>query len=413
VEVSVVKIAYLAPEIPALSATFVYNEILALETLGQEVVPFSVHKPFSVVAGSALRDLSGSVVYVYDQSKMAVLFCHLQLLFKHPFRYFSTLKSLFSDILAIGGIGRPTLGLVYRFFFAGSVANELIKQQCQHLHIHFAHVPTDIGMYAASLIDIPFSVTAHANDIFERGWLLKQKVDRCAFFATISEFNRRYLLGLGVDADKLKVVRCGVDAEQFSTRKNFVSAERVKIGTVGRLVEKKGIDTLIKAMALVKQQGLQCDLLIAGSGPLEEALRQLVDEQQLNSTEVHFLGAIAHTEVAEFITSLDVFVLPCKQDANGDMDGVPVVLMEAMLSGVPVISTELSGIPELILNQQTGLLVKPNDDSALAGAIMQILSDDVLRAKMLIQAAAKVNDEFSLLGNAARLKRLFLKGMDC
>jgi len=406
-----VKIAYLAPEIPALSATFVYKEILALQQLEFDVACFSVHRPNPIATDAGLDTLKQGIHFLYESSKWGIIKSHIKLLFKSPIRYFCTAYQLISDIFSVGLLSRNALGLVFRFFYAGRLADQLLKQQCQHLHIHFAHVPTDIGMYAASFIDIPFSVTAHANDIFERGWLLKQKVARCAFFATISEFNRRYLLGLGVDADKLKIVRCGVDAKQFSTRKNFVSAERVKIGTVGRLVEKKGIDTLIGAMALIKQQGLPCDLLIAGSGPLDEELRQLVKEQQLNSTEVHFLGAIAHTEVAEFITSLDVFVLPCKQDKNGDMDGVPVVLMEAMLSGVPVISTELSGIPELILNQQTGLLVKPGDANALAEAIIQILSDDVLRAKMLIQAAAKVNDEFSLLGNAEKLKHLFVKSI--
>jgi len=402
-----VKIAYLAPEIPALSATFVYKEILALQELGVDVTCFSVHKPHSVANDAELNSLKQKTSILYQSAKLAVIQSHLKLLLKSPVIYFSTLTKLVSDVFSVGLFSRTTLGLVFRFFYAGKLAKQLRDQQCQHLHIHFAHVPTDIGMYAASLAEIPYSVTAHANDIFERGWLLVQKVERSAFFATISEFNRRYLLSLGVNADKLEIVRCGVDARQFATRKNFVSAERVKIGTVGRLVEKKGIDTLIKAMAIIKQQGLQCDLLIAGSGPLGDELLQLSESLALNTTEVQFLGAMPHTEVSAFIKSLDIFVLPCKQDSNGDMDGVPVVLMEAMLSGVPVISTELSGIPELVINQQTGLLVKPNDEDGLVAAITQMLSNASLKATMQQQAITKVNEEFSLLGNAGKLKKLF------
>lgn len=402
------KIAYLAPEIPALSATFVYKEILALQQLNVDVRCFSVHSPDSVASGVELAALKESVSTLYNSSKVTVIKAHFSHILKAPIIYLCTLNKLISDVFSVGLFSRNALGLVFRFFYAGYLAKQLTDQECQHLHIHFAHVPTDIGMYAASLAKIPFSVTAHANDIFERGWLLKEKVERCAFFATISEFNRRYLLGLDVDANKLKIVRCGVDAGQFSTRKNFVSAKRVKIGTVGRLVEKKGVDTLIKAMALIKQQGLDCDLLIAGSGPLSSELNQLVEQLKLSATEVQFLGAMPHTEVAGFITSLDVFVLPCKQDSNGDMDGVPVVLMEAMLSGVPVISTELSGIPELIINEQTGLLVQPNDDKALANAVVQVLSDKDLRVEMQAKAIDKVNHEFSLLGNAEKLKNLFV-----
>jgi len=403
-----VKIAYLAPEIPALSATFVYKEILALQELNVEVSSFSVHQPYSVANDVELSLLKQKTSILYQSAKFAVIQSHLNLLLKSPLTYCGTLFKLLSDIFSVGLFSRTALGLVFRFFYAGRLAKQLGDQQCQHLHIHFAHVPTDIGMYAASLAAIPYSVTAHANDIFERGWLLVQKVERSTFFATISEFNRRYLLSLGVNADKLEIVRCGVDARQFATREGFVSTAPIKIGTVGRLVEKKGVDTLIKAMALIKQQDLQCDLFVAGSGPLDGELKQLTKSLGLNTTEVQFLGAMPHTQVSAFIKSLDIFVLPCKQDSNGDMDGVPVVLMEAMLSGVPVISTELSGIPELIIHEQTGLLVQQNDDASLAEAIVRVLSDNQLRIELQTKAIAKVNHEFSLLGNAEKLKNLFM-----
>ncbi len=402
------RIAYLAPEIPALSATFVYKEILKLNELGVDVTAFSVHKPYSEASDPALAELKKSVIHIYDIAKLQVIWTHICLLLSHPIRYIKTLWLLIQDMTTLGLFSRNALGLGYRFFYSAVLAKQLISKKCQHLHIHFAHIPTDIGMYASSLANISFSVTAHANDLFERGWLLKEKVLRSAFFATISEFNKRYLAGKGIDTDSVKIIRCGVDEKQFSKRLAPASNNKIQIGVVGRLVEKKGIDTLIHAVSILKNQNVGVELKIAGSGPLEQELSQLTRELKLSGHEVTFLGAMANTDVASFIESLDAFVLPCKMDRAGDMDGIPVVLMEAMLSGVPVISTKLSGIPELVIDGTTGLLTEPDDADALAKAIHQIKHDVNLRDKMIEQAIEKINSDFSLSINSQRLQRLFL-----
>jgi len=401
------KIAYLAPEIPALSATFVYNEILALQALGTEVVAFSVHQPSSNVSDIKVARLKADVVHVYDYSIMSVLLAHISLLFNSPLRYMRSLGALFKDMGALGLLSRGAFGQAYRYFYAAKLACDLVDKQCQHLHVHFAHTPTDIAMYASLFSNIPFSVTAHANDLFERGYLLNEKVKRAAFFATISEFNKRFLAKNNIAVDSICIVRCGVDSDSFSLRSSFVSRDKVRLGVVGRLVEKKGIDCLIKAVSLVKQQGLAVELNIAGSGPLEAELKESVLNSSLALSDVNFLGALAHTQVAGFITSLDAFVLPCQKDSNGDMDGIPVVLMEAMLSGVPVISTEISGIPELITNKETGLLVMPGDEKELASAILNLIDDDELRNSMITNAAVKVKEEFSLKNNAGKLNDMF------
>jgi len=135
--------------------------------------------------------------------------------------------------------------------------------------------------------------------------------------------------------------------------------------------------------------------------------KECVLNSSLTMSDVHFLGALAHTQVAEFITSLDVFVLPCQKDSNGDMDGILVVLMGAMLSGVPVVSTKISGIPELVVNGQTGLLVLPGDERALANAISNLMDDRLLKNSMIINAAAKVKEGFSLKSNARKLNDMF------
>jgi len=165
------KIAYLAPEIPALSATFVYKEILKLKDFGTDVVPFSVHKPHSEASDPQLSELKENIIHIYETAKWTVFLAHLYLLFTQPIRYLRTVLLVVKDMLTLGGVSRKALGIGFRFFYSALLAKAMIENQCQHLHIHFAHIPTDIGMYASSLSGISFSVTAHANDLFERGWL--------------------------------------------------------------------------------------------------------------------------------------------------------------------------------------------------------------------------------------------------
>jgi hypothetical protein len=136
------KIAYLAPELPALSATFVYNEIIQLEKIGTRVIPFSVHRPSGNINDPIVRNLKKRVSYLYERPKLTVLKSHLKLLFRFPHRYFSVLKLLFSDVIQLGLLSRVSLGLFYRFFHAVGLSDDLMKHKCEHLHVHFAHIPT-------------------------------------------------------------------------------------------------------------------------------------------------------------------------------------------------------------------------------------------------------------------------------
>jgi len=407
------KIAYLAPEIPALSATFVYNEIFQLEKLGLEIASFSVHDNQALFSDLDLQDLKKRTSFLYQTSKLTVFFDQLQLLIKHPRLYINAFLLLIKDIKSTGVFTRLGMGLAYRFFYAGTLANQLLKQKCEHIHVHFAHVPTDLAMYASTLAGISFSVTAHANDLFQRGWLLKEKVERAKFFITISDYNRQFLISKGADGEKITVLHCGVDPAQFSFRQNFTPSEIPKIGVVARLVEKKGIDHLINAVAYLKKQGKVYQLAIVGDGPLLDEHRALADSLGLSSKVADFLGAIDHQEIAPFIKSLDVFVLPCQKDSAGDMDGIPVVLMEAMLSGVPVVSTPVSGIPELIIQGKTGLLAAMTDEEVLAECIQWTIDDVELTKDRVKKGVAKVEMDFSLIKNSLRLYQLILNaGME-
>lgn len=400
------KIAYLAPEIPGFSSTFVYNEIFVLQEIGFDIDTFSVHRAGDFSSEAKLKALADKTHYLYEQDFGAILKANLCLLLGNPLTYLCKLCLCFSDMFKL--LGKPTLalGVFYRFMVGACLAVQLKKKHVEHLHMHFAHIPTDIGMYAAELSGISYSVTAHANDIFERGWLLKEKISRSKFFATISNFNIDWLVNLGADRNKLHVVRCGVDSIQFSVRPIKAKSSPVVFGFLGRLVEKKGAHILLDACVQLKSDNHNFIVQIVGDGPLEGDLKAKVELLGLQD-EVQFLGSKPHSEIASWLTGLDYFVLPCVKDSQGDMDGIPVALMEAMLKGVPVISTDVSGIPELVIDNETGLSARQNDADSLSSIMVKALSeadrDTQLRVK---NGESLVRSEYDLSNNAKKLAHL-------
>lgn len=400
-------IAYLAPEIPALSATFVYNEIFGLENMGFQILPLSVHVPGTFAKGDRLDELTSRTHYLYGESSRHSIWANMRMILGSPLRYFKTLYTAVSDSIKIGMMTHIGKGLLYRFFKASRVAVILRRKHCSHIHVHFAHIPTDIAMYASGLTGIPFSFTSHANDLFERGWLLKEKVERARFAVTISEYNRQYLMERGAPEHKIHVVRCGVDSISFPlTIHDDPHQEISRIGTLGRMVEKKGFDTLIRACKILADKGFRFHVEIVGDGPQFVMLQEFVQTRDLSSS-IIFCGPLPHNRVPGWLKGLDLFVLPCRKDSHGDMDGIPVVLMEAMLSGVPVISTRLSGIPELIEDGKTGLLIDPDDPTQLAEGIERLLSNHSLRKRLYANAVQKVRTEFDLHQNIHVLANLF------
>lgn len=398
------NIAYLAPEIPALSATFVYQEVLLLKKLGVEIKPVSIHRPDNKAVNDELKVLETDTFYLYEQSFFKTAILNIVLFLSSPIKYFLVFKMAFLDALKVGVTTHIGKGLLYRFVIAAGLVAFLRKNNINHIHSNFAHIPTDIAMYAAKLAGITFSFISHANDLFERGWLLKEKVARAKFAITISEYNKRFLVEQGADEEKIEVIHCGVDSENFSVRAEKKLSHPPMLGTLGRMVDKKGFDVLISACDVLKRKGVTFKLQIAGGGPLKKGLENLARSLDLMDV-IDFIPPIPHENVHEWMKSLDIFVLPCKKDMHGDMDGIPVVLMEAMLSGVPVITTRISGIPELVVNEVTGLLCKPNDVVDLSRAIQYFMSNSELAKKLNINAASKVKSEFELRENVNLLRK--------
>lgn len=393
-----VVVAYLAPEIPGISTTFVYEELLALERRGIRVHPLSIHCPVSPAKDQT--SITMRATSVYDKSKLSIAIGSLGYLFCMP-GLRKSLCWLLSDLRKTG-LNLVFFKLCFQFLAAAKVAQFMRDKGVMHLHIHFAHVPTQIGMYAAAMAGIPFTVMAHANDIFERAFLLPTKAQRAKKFLTISDFNRAYLVRCGVPADKLAVVRCGVQLPDGERPQAVRANPRFRIGSLGRLVEKKGFDVLIEAVGVLKQRGHELELLIAGDGPLRNELMALVEQLELSQS-VTFLGPLSHSAVPAWMATLDVFALACKPDANGDMDGIPVVLMEAMAQGVPVVSSRLSGIPELVMDQRSGLLAEPGDVQGMATQLERLMACPEYAKALAEHGQAHVRNEFGQDVNIDRL----------
>ena len=269
------------------------------------------------------------------------------------------------------------------------------------VHAHFAGDAAEVGSLLAQLLGVPFSVTTHANDIFVPR--VPQRVPRLLAAAapafTISHFNRAYLERVAGPAigQHVRVLHLGVNADALPCWSPAAEVFTI-VCTASGLVEKKGLTVLLDACALVQASGLRFRCQVCGADPAEQRLaelRSLVAARGLAEV-VSLLGALPWTEVQQLVARADVFVLPAIRTAQGEMDGIPVSLMEAMGIGAPVISTQLSGIPELVEDGRSGLLVPPGDARALAGAIERVARDPASAQAMGARARQRVRDAFSL-----------------
>lgn len=401
------RIAYLAPELPSLSATFVTNEIWALEDMGEEIHPYSIHRPQHNAHGQKAADLAARTSILYEHNMKSNLRALKWTAMSHKRSFTKATLQLTFDVIKTGLFRKKAIKLVYQFLHGAWLAKDMRSKNIEHLHIHFAHVPTQIGMYASALAGIPFTFMAHANDIFERPLLIKEKIKRSHKTISISNFNINVMAKYGGNTDKIEIVRCGVDSNSnYEKPQVSPNSKPVVIGTLGRLVEKKGIDTLIDAAAILAESRLDFRIEVAGDGPLMDDLKQQVKAANLSEV-ITFLGSMPHTEALGWIKTLDAFVLAGKKDSNGDMDGIPVVLMEAMNFGIPVISTQLSGIPELVIHKQTGLLCPPDDADSLAMAIQDLFRLPEQTNWLAEVAKERIVHEFDQDLNAKRLLRIF------
>jgi colanic acid/amylovoran biosynthesis glycosyltransferase len=277
----------------------------------------------------------------------------------------------------------------------------------ERIHSQWIHSAGTVGMYAAKLLGVPFSFTGHAADLFRERCALTDKIRVADRIICISEFHRRFFLEQGAAPSQLAVVYCGIDVDHFTPRPPRQPDGRLEIRSSGRLVEKKGFADLIAACGVLRDRGTAFRCVIGGSGPLESDLRRRIAEAGLQELVELTGAAIKQERIPEFMDGGDVYCLPCVWASDDDVDGLPQMLMEAMACGLPAVSTRLVGIPDLVVDGETGLLVEPGDVHALADALEHLGNDAELRRRMSIAARAMVEDRFNLRTCLGPLLELF------
>ncbi len=401
-------IAYITTFFPLRSQTFVYREVIELRKKGLQVSCFSIKKPGHVP--QEVKWLSQETIYLWPIHLLKFMKAHLNFLLKNPANYLKIFKNqLMRKKDQTYGLRRG----VIHFFEGVYFAYLCVQKKVKHIHAHFAHGPASVALIASKISGIPYSFTAHANDIFVYKWDLKEKIHSAKFVVTISKFNKNYLSGLAnhEDQKKIYVIPCGVDPAQYS-REELSADGGVTILTVARLVEKKGIRYLIKACDYLKKWGISFRCKIIGEGDQSKELQALVKRLGLEQ-HVFFLGALESEEVRSQLKEADIFVLPSIRGKDGDQDGIPVSLMEAMATGIPCVSTYVSGIPELIQNFKNGRLVPPGKPGKLAKVLAELILNPDLRRVLGNAARETITSKFNLAINTAKLFEVFKNKTNC
>ncbi|MEO7908622.1 MAG: glycosyltransferase family 4 protein [Roseiflexaceae bacterium] len=430
------RIAYILRSYPRLSQTFIVNEILSLEQLGLNLHLFAITNPHEPIVQEYVTQVRAPVEYLEQTAKReraAVLAEHAWVEQQVPDRYAATHRYVEQN--ANLDEGYTSASRFECFDYAVHVAGLLererrVGQPIEHLHAHFAHDPTLIALLVHMLTGVSFSFTAHARDLVQiPPQALIERIDQATFVLTCSGTNVDYVNGVVPELLRAKVhlIHHGVNLDGFQpllestkdTKKipnlgirvpscDFVdqSGKPPLILSVGRLVEKKGFPDLIAACAQLKQVGRQFRCEIYGEGPLRDQLAALIDQLELADC-VRLAGERGQAELIPIFQHADIFALAPFVTGDGDRDGIPNVLVEAMACGLPVISTTVAGIPELVRHGENGLLVAPHDVSALVDALATLLSDSPRRERMGVNARAAVVAHFDLRAAARKIAALF------
>ena len=398
-------IAYVLKGYPRLSETFIINEILLLEQQGHEIHIYALREPGESKIHPNVMRIQAPVNYIPDhfwRGFFELVGSNLQLFANRPLRYWRGFREA-----AWRSITRSSSSTIKRFVQAGYlVERHLRSSPAAHIHAHFAHGPATTALYAAELAGTDFSFTAHAKDIYvQEEKFLRTKLARARFVVTCTGFNRGTLQKVH-DGTPIHRIYHGVDCRHFSppTKKQRDAAPMLL--SVGRLVAKKGFPVLIEAMRLVMERGVDFHWTIVGDGPSRQELALQVEHSGLTDR-VTFTGKLAQGAVMDHYAKADCMALACQVQEDGDRDGIPNVLVEAMAMGVPVVSTDISGIPELIDDESTGLLVPSGDSDAMARAVERVFDDSLLAERLSEAGRRKVVGEHDSTTNTRMLGLIF------
>jgi colanic acid/amylovoran biosynthesis glycosyltransferase len=398
-------VLYIVTRFPALTETFVVNEWLAL-TGRFRMQLVALRRSGEVPVHSETRRLMPRMRFA-GTPLPDTLAAHLVWLLRSPRTYLSALAAVVRGALRFSLLEAAQETVV--FFKAVGVARSAARDGVDHVHAHFASHPATAAWVVHRLTGIPFSFTAHANDLFVAPVLLERKVADARFAIAISDYNGRVLLERCPSAPRVEVVHCGVDSERYAWR-DLSERDPDRVVCVASLLPKKGHADLIDALALLAERRPGIVLELVGDGPERERILRRARERGV-AERVCLLGARSSEQVRATLANARAFALPSVRLASGRMEGIPVAMMEAMASGVPVVATRLSGIPELVQDGVTGLLVEPGDPRGLAAALGRVLEDDSLAAELALRARELVERSFSLTVETQRLGDLFAESI--
>jgi colanic acid/amylovoran biosynthesis glycosyltransferase len=390
------RVGYVLKMYPRFSETFIVTELVQMQRLGIDLEVFSLRTPTEGRFHASLAELRAPVTYLpYASVRGSDLWLALQRATCRP-----ELTRLLPDLLAMD-VRDATQAL--------ELAELIQARDITHLHAHFASVAADVARVAAALTGITYSITAHAKDIFHAEVdtaALRRKLRDAHDVVTVSEFNLAYLRAhYGSDASRVRRVYNGLDLPSFPW--SDPGRRPPVIAAVGRLVEKKGFGDLLRAAALLKRAGRDFTVEIVGTGEQQTALSALHRELDL-ADRVRFLGPLPQEQVVRVVAGAAAFAAPCAVGEDGNRDGLPTVLLEAMALGTPCVTTPVTGIPEVVRHESTGLLVGEHDPEALAAALDRLLLDAALRRDLSLRARDLIEREFDAQKQAALVAQAFV-----
>ncbi len=410
------RIAYILRSYPRLSQTFIVNEILALEQLGLNLHLFAITNPREPIVQEYVAQVRAPLKYLEESAKRErsdVLAEHASIEQQAPQSY----AEAHSYVEQRGDLddGYTSASRYECFDYAVHVAGLLERERragrpIDHLHAHFAHDPTLIALLVHMLTGVSFSFTAHARDLVQiPPRALIERIAQATIMLTCSGTNIDYVNDVVPEPlrAKVRLIHHGVNLDGFQPgveTQNLASLPLIL--SVGRLVEKKGFPDLIAACARLKQAGRRFLCAIYGEGPLHSQLSALIERLDLADC-VTLAGERGQAELIPIFQRAAIFALAPFVTEDGDRDGIPNVLVEAMACGLPVVSTAVAGIPELVRHGENGLMVAPRDVPALAGALAALLDDQPRRERMGARARATVVADFDLRAAARQIAALF------
>lgn len=390
------RIAYLFERFPAFTQTFCYREVRELLRQGAPLDLYALRRPAGEREQAWDPQVVRRVVYLPEEAELT----------KEIERAVRRQELPETALRKISEWGRQSDFL--RLYQAAWLGPRLQENGVRWVHAHFAGMAARTAFWLHKFFETPFSFTAHANDIFvERPFAvsLGQLVDAARFIVTESEYAARFLRERYPSAaGRVHPVFNGLDLAVFR-RSDFSENPPLLVG-VGRLIEKKGFADLIEACRLLKERGCAFRCQIIGEGPLRDSLGAQIERSGLTG-QVELFGARSQDEIIARLAVASVFVLPCAVEVDGGTDNLPTVIMEAMAAGLPVVSTKLAAVPEMVEPGVTGELVSPNDPKAVADAIENLLSDIARARQFGARGADRAREKFAIERSAAALIALF------